>query len=156
MEWVVFGTFSLAFGVGAGLILAKKKLIYNILGFLTMTLAVAGYLAMLGAEIPAVAQILAYSGGLVVLLLFAMMLTGGQTSQPIELLRRLAALLVVGVVFWGVISLAKPFQTSLMAKPEKSEAFARILFDAYMLPFELMGVLLLLVVMVCMFLAFKK
>lgn len=55
-----------------------KNIMYNCMLLLATLLGVAGLYASMGADFVAVAQIMVYVGGVVILMLFAVMLTGGK------------------------------------------------------------------------------
>src|SRR5256885_14038724 len=71
---------------GAGGTAFSGNIIYSAWAMLFAFLGVAGLYVFLGADFPAVAQVLIYVGGILVLILFAIMLTrqiggGPQRSQ---------------------------------------------------------------------------
>ena len=59
---------------GALALVFSKNAIHSVVGFLLAMLSVAGLLPALSAEFLAVAQLLVYAGGIVVLFLFVVML----------------------------------------------------------------------------------
>lgn len=63
--------------VGAVLVLATKNIMHSCVFLLASLIGVAGLYATLGADFVAVTQIMVYVGGVVILMLFAVMLTGG-------------------------------------------------------------------------------
>lgn len=63
---------------GAIAVLATKNLMHSCIFLLTSLLGMAGLYATLGADFVAVTQIMVYVGGVVILMLFAVMLTGGK------------------------------------------------------------------------------
>lgn len=63
---------------GAILTLVTKNLMHSCIFLLASLLGVAGLYATLGADFVAAAQIMVYVGGIVILMLFAVMLTGGK------------------------------------------------------------------------------
>ena len=64
--------------VGAGMVLATKNIMHSCVYLLASLIGVAGLYATLGADFVAVTQIMVYVGGIVILMLFAVMLTGGK------------------------------------------------------------------------------
>lgn len=65
--------------VGCALaVLMTKNIMHSCIFLLGSLLGVAGLYATLGADFVAVAQIMVYVGGIVILMLFAVMLTGGK------------------------------------------------------------------------------
>jgi NADH:ubiquinone oxidoreductase subunit 6 (subunit J) len=59
-------------------VLITKNIMHSCIFLLGTLLGVAGLYATLGADFVAVAQIMVYVGGVVILMLFAVMLTGGK------------------------------------------------------------------------------
>ncbi len=64
--------------VSAVAVLATKNMMHSCIFLLGSLLGIAGLYATLGADFVAVAQIMVYVGGVVILMLFAVMLTGGK------------------------------------------------------------------------------
>lgn len=58
--------------------LVTKNIMHSCIFLLSTLLGIAGLYATLGADFVAVAQIMVYVGGVVILMLFAIMLTGGK------------------------------------------------------------------------------
>jgi NADH:ubiquinone oxidoreductase subunit 6 (subunit J) len=116
--------------------------------WLVVTLgAVAGLYLVLTAELVAWAQVLLYVGAVVVLLLFAVMLTRAPIGESADLDRpRWAGLLVGGGAGFGLAALLlSAYRWSRVGFGEPGTA-ARIgteLFRSWVLPFELISVLLL-------------
>ncbi len=80
LEVVLFGAFALL-AVGSSLIAAlAPRIVHAALGLLGTFLAVAGLYALLGADFVALAQVLVYVGGILVLLVFGVLLTGRALS----------------------------------------------------------------------------
>ena len=109
--------------------------------------AVAGLYLVLGAELIAWVQILVYVGAVVVLLLFAVMLTRAPIG-PSEDLDRPAwpALIVGGGVGLGLaVLLADAFRWTLYdrAEPGTAERMGTQIFGQWVLPFEVLSILLL-------------
>jgi NADH-quinone oxidoreductase subunit J len=132
--------------------------------FLVLTiLSMAGLFVLLHAYFLAAVQILVYAGAVIVLFLFVIMLLDVKEEQR----RRIKAFgLVVGVgavgsvlvVFVKTLLANRPTLTANLAPPNLDGATAQlgeILFKQYVLPFEIVSVLLL-VAMVGVVLLSKK
>ncbi len=63
--------------IGAFLVAVSKNLMHSCIYLLLTLFGVAGLYATLGADFLAAAQLVVYAGGVVILMLFAIMLTGG-------------------------------------------------------------------------------
>jgi NADH-quinone oxidoreductase subunit J len=64
--------------VSAVLVLTTKNIMHSCVFLLGSLIGIAGLYATLGADFVAVTQIMVYVGGVVILMLFAVMLTGGK------------------------------------------------------------------------------
>ncbi len=63
---------------GAVLVLTTRNIMHSCIYLLGCLIGIAGLYATLGADFVAVTQIMVYVGGVVILMLFAVMLTGGK------------------------------------------------------------------------------
>jgi len=158
IAFTIFGLFSL---LGAACMVFAKSAVYSVVAFLFTMLSIAACYLCLQAEFLAMAQILVYAGGIVVLFLFVVMLVelskrqGGTQFSPHAL--RAVVAIAIGMaafvtVFWRTLfgpASAQP----LVLKPELAEglnvaaqnaqAVSRGLFSGYLLPFEILSVILL-------------
>jgi NADH:ubiquinone oxidoreductase subunit 6 (subunit J) len=109
--------------------------------------AVAGLYLVLGAELVAWVQILIYVGAVVVLLLFAVMLTRAPIGPSRDLDRPAwPALIVGGGVGLGLAALlADAFRWTLYdrGEPGTTERMGAEIFGQWVLPFEVLSILLL-------------
>jgi NADH-quinone oxidoreductase subunit J len=116
--------------------------------FLVLTiLALAGLFVLLGAYFLAAIQVVVYAGAVMVLFVFVIMLLdlGQEERRRIRRFSWLAGLLAVGGAGGGV--LAAVLSSRVAAAESGLEVHAadvgRRLFTSYLLPFELLSVLLL-------------
>ena len=122
--------------------------------------SLAGIYVMAGAPLVGAAQVLVYIGAISVLILFAIMLTQTK-SAPIRLAFQTQAVpaAVAAIVFTLVVLLAVG-STAWGGNPERgatdTNAVARSLFSDWVLPFEIVGVLLLAAVIGGVFLAKRE
>lgn len=63
---------------GALLVLTTRNIMHSCVFLLASLIGIAGLYATLGADFVAVTQVMVYVGGVVILMLFAVMLTGGK------------------------------------------------------------------------------
>ena len=113
----------------------------------------AGFYLLLGAEFLAGVQILVYVGGIVVLLVFAIMLTRSAEMPEDEptLLRKILGLLVAGSFFAITVTMLRlsdfpALKKGVLAGGDTAEIGRRLLnrgADGYLLPFEVISFLLL-------------
>jgi len=146
-ERIAFYVLSIFLVIGALGVVISKSLFRSAL-FLALALFItAGFYLLLNAEVLAAVQILLYTGGVITLLVFAIMLTGKLTGRFITHTNRgiFPGLLAGLVVFITLISF---FSGSYMI-PEKGPmtpnvtfSLSNLLFGRYMLAFETLSVLL--------------
>lgn len=136
---------SLAVISSAAVVLLKdlfRASLFLVLSFLS----VAGIYIVLQADFLAVAQVLIYVGAISILLIFAIMLTRDtQTGSPSNNLSVPGAFLA-GVVFSAIIVaiFTTDWPLSSETPPDATtELLAEVLFNKFVLPFEVASVLLL-------------
>lgn len=160
----LFGIFGLMALGGAAFMVASKSAVHSVLGFLFAMLSVAGCFLSLEAEFLGMAQILVYAGGIVVLFLFVVMLveiSKFKEKAKQEVFQAQSRVAVVAVIA-GVVAFAGVFRNAifgpvspeaLVLRPElargldvakqNAQAVSRGLFADYLLPFEILSVILL-------------
>lgn len=122
--------------------------------------ALAGIYVMLGNPIVAATQVLVYIGAVSVLILFAIMLT--QTKDaPLKLVFQtqawvgaVAAVIVGAVIVAAVLATSWPAETKRLTTA--TTEVGRLLFHDYVLPFEVVSVLLTAAVVGAVFLARRE
>ncbi|MGF1534528.1 MAG: NADH-quinone oxidoreductase subunit J [Bernardetiaceae bacterium] len=155
--WIAFLS-GLALVGGIGLWRANR-LLYAGLYFLLSLLAVAGLFVCASADFVAVAQIVVYVGGILVLLLFGMMFMSAGNAEVLDLRPRTPLLAVVGVFFLA-LALLKEVQAAVRLLPEaavlapqETTAMSQTLVVDQALSFELVAVLLLVALIGATFIA---
>ena len=152
MSWVegIFLLLSAIAVVSALLVVTTPHLVHAALWLVVTLGAVAGVFLVLAAEFVAWVQVLIYVGAVVVLLLFALMLTRAPTGpQPDLTVRRTVPAAVVGIlvaVLLGV-TVVSGFQDVRIdldrAVVGSAEVTGETVFRRWVLPFEVLSVLLL-------------
>ena len=148
LAFVAFGLLALA---SALLAVTSRQLVHAALWLVVALGGLAVVYLVLGAEIVALVQLLVYVGAIVVLIIFALMLTRAPIGISTDLdaapgRRRMAALagFAVAVLVGGPLLVAVGDAT---VRPDASLGTARPLgvaiFTGWALPFELLSVLLL-------------
>ena len=137
-----------AVAVGSGaLVVASDHLVRSGLYLVVSLGATAGLYLVLGAELVAWVQVLVYVGAVVVLLLFAVMLTRAPIGAAADLDRPgWAAALVGGGAGLGLAALlvdAYRWTSVELAEPGTAERLGEQVFRSWVLPFEVLSVLLL-------------
>jgi NADH-quinone oxidoreductase subunit J len=137
-----------AVAIGAGLLVVTTAHVVRAALYLVVTLgATAGMFLVLAAELVAWVQVLIYVGAVVVLLLFAVMLTRAPTGASPDLNRPgAAAALVGGGAGLGLAVLfidAYRWTWVEFAEPGGATELGGEIFGNWVLPFEVLSVLLL-------------
>lgn len=137
---------AVAVGAGGAVVLSRQIVRAGL--WLVVTLgSVAGLYLVLAAELVAWVQVLIYLGAVVVLLLFAVMLTRAPIGISEDLDRsRWPGLLVGGGAGLGLAALfvaAYQWSTVELPAPLGAEAVGTAVFRSWVLPFEVLSVLLL-------------
>ena len=144
----VFYLIALLTLVSAGMVAFSRNIIYSAFSLLGTFMGVAGIYVFLGADFVAAVQLLIYVGGILVLILFAVMLTNRITDVEItnRAAGRVPALLVIGVFVYFLIETVKQTPWAKAKEVVYAATTATIgdafLYD-YLLPFELASVVLL-------------
>ncbi|BAL85785.1 putative NADH dehydrogenase I chain J [Actinoplanes missouriensis 431] len=137
---------ALAVGSGA-LVVTSSHLVRSGLYLVVSLGAIAGLYLVLGAELVAWVQVLVYVGAVVVLLLFAVMLTRAPIGPSADLDRpAFPAILIGGGTGLGLAALfADAFHWVRYPEPEPgtAERVGEQIFGAWVLPFEVLSILLL-------------
>ncbi len=122
--------------------------------------ALAGIYVLLGAPLVAAAQVLVYIGAIAVLILFAVMLTQAKNA-PVRLVFQTQALpaAVAAIVLAVIVALsvtATDWGEAGARIATGTQALARLLFTDYVLPLEVVSVLLLAAVIGGVYLAKRE
>ncbi|MGD9897070.1 MAG: NADH-quinone oxidoreductase subunit J [Candidatus Methylacidiphilaceae bacterium] len=130
-------------------VIVNRSPVASALSLVTMILALAGLFGLLGAYFLAAVQVWVYAGAVMVLFLFIIMLLDlkAEEGAPLRGLGIGAGLLMVillGVGFWRAIPVSA-WETNGAGATAANDATAigHLLFSAYVLPFEAVGLLLL-------------
>ena len=132
----------------AAIMVFSSNIIHNAIGLLFTFVGVSGIYAMLGADFLAATQLLIYVGGILVLLLFGVMLSQRVSgiAMRTDAIQLVPALLVsVGIIAilirvllsnnWNITSAAEMTPTV--------RTIGNLLMTKYLIPFEIVSVLLL-------------
>lgn len=149
VETVAFFLFSLLVVVAAWRVVASKDVVRAALALVVVLAGMAPLYIMLAAEFVAVVQVLVYVGAVVVLFLFAIMLTrspaGNDTQDVDHPLRWPAALVAIGLFAVLIVAIRSSVGTQLVEPTEigRTAAVGESLLREYVIPFEVVSVLLL-------------
>jgi NAD(P)H-quinone oxidoreductase subunit 6 len=135
--------------VGSAVVVAfSRNIIYSAFSLLGTFAGVAGLYVFLGADFVAAVQVLIYVGGILVLILFAVMLTHRITDVEItnRAVGRLPGLLVVGVFLALLVQTIREtswVQVKELTHQPTTAKIGNLFLEHYLLPFELASLVLL-------------
>ena len=155
-EWIAFGIIAFAMVVAALRVVTTKNVVHAALWLIVVLAGVAALFILLASEFTAITQVLVYIGAIVVLFLFGIMLTKAPLGKSVDLdnnvTQRIIAVVVaaglLGVMVYGLINQWRDQQIGLVGKNtqqlgQTTQQVADSIFSAYLLPFEVVSVLLL-------------
>lgn len=150
---IILYAFEILAGVSALCILLVKNVFHAALLLIVCLLSLAGVYVLYNAEFIAVTQILIYAGGVLVLMLFAVMLTARTTGKSLAVKNRYifpASVLCAGIaaglpLLFYQQSFYQAQQTLQASRHNPINKIGVELMSDFVLPFEVAGVLLLIV-----------
>jgi len=152
-----FYAFALTAVTAGVLLTVSRNPVHSVLWLILAFLSSAGLFVLLGAEFVAMLLIIVYVGAVAVLFLFVVMMLDVDFAQlKGEMARYMPIALLIGVILlmqlgigigaWiqadGAMGLRKAV-TPDMAQVENTRAIGLLLYDTYLLPFQLSGMILL-------------
>jgi NADH-quinone oxidoreductase subunit J len=155
-----FGLVAAVILISAFFVVRSKQLIHAVLWLSLTLLGTAGLYGMLNAPFLAGVQVLTYIGGVVTLMVFGVMVTrrhdgvdAPASSDPDEkgFIFALALFVVLALATWK-----SPIVETIDPVAPTTAQLARLLLDTYLLPFELLSLLLLAAIVGAVVLARRK
>lgn len=145
---LVFGALATLVLASAGGVAMSKNILYS--GFFLMgtLIGVAGLYLFIGADFVGIAQMLIYIGGILVLILFAVLLTnriGAVSVSNRSMHRGIGAVAALGVfALTALIAIETPWGTVEAVSSPTTARIGDSFLREYLLPFELISVVLLM------------
>lgn len=144
--WLVVALVTMVASVGVAVL---RNVVHAAFGLLVVLLGVAGLYALAGADLIAALQVLLYVGGVVVLLLFAVMLTSrmgdpevaGKSLAPVR--AALAVVALGGLLAYGLVVATRWPEVASSPAASTTAEVGEAFLGRYLLPFEVSSVLLL-------------
>ena len=146
------------------MVITGKHILHSAFYLAATLLCVAMYFILLRADFLAAVQILVYMGAIVVLILFALMLTRTKVGEDTNITnnQKVFAALIAIILFVSltlVFSYAKintVAENATALKVSSVKEFSSILFTKYTLPFEIASILLLTALVGSIVIAMKE
>ncbi|MDI3256883.1 MAG: NADH-quinone oxidoreductase subunit J [Kyrpidia sp.] len=163
-QTVAFFLLAVLVVLAAVTLLQFRKVMHMALSIGLVFLGMAGMYVLLGADFLAFAQILIYAGAITILMLFAIMLTRHDEVEEEERagfrqwIAGLGAAALGAVMLWAIRTTAWPPASAQPPWPAQKSvnALAETLFTGYVVPFELVSVLLTVALVGAVILARKE
>ncbi len=132
------------------MVVLSKSPINSVIYLIICFLAIAGHYILLNAQFLAVVHIIVYTGAIMVVFLFVIMLLNlNRTNEPHKsVLTKIMAVISGGMLFLVLIAAAKGLDQMIVNKEFDSNIglvanLGKVLYTDYMLPFEASSVLFL-------------
>lgn len=135
--------------LSALMVVSTKNPIHSVLYLILTFFAIAGHYILLNAQFLAIVHLIVYAGAIMVLFLFVIMfLNLNKESEPTKpLLAKLAAGVSAGMLFLVLLAAFKGYFMTTTKEADSQiglvSSLGKVLFDEYMLPFEIAAVLFL-------------
>jgi NADH-quinone oxidoreductase subunit J len=166
LDQIVFYFFAFLAVVSAILVVTRRNVVQSAIFLVTALLATAGIFLSLNAEFLFIVQVILYAGGIMVLFIFVIMLINMDVSLHqiqfnkqwfvgIVIALAVGAQLVLAVVVGeSKVSFGTPAPAS--ALQPSTQLVGKVLFNEYMLPFEIASILLLVAMIGAVVMAKKR
>ncbi|MEY2475168.1 MAG: NADH-quinone oxidoreductase subunit [Actinomycetota bacterium] len=147
-ENVAFGIIAAAMCVAAIRVVTTKNIVHAALYLVVVLGGVGMNFILLGAEFTAVTQLIVYIGAVVVLFLFGIFLTRAPIGRSADLdndqrwLALLTSVMLLGVLVF-VLEDAFGNDKLVIEQPQTSAEVGNSIFQTFVIPFEVVSVLLL-------------
>ena len=150
--------------VTAILTITRKNPVHSALALIFTLLSLAGLYLMLYAPFVAGVQIVLYAGGIMVLFLFVIMLVNIEKAELEERFNKqwhvaaVAAVLLGAMLFYVLRRGQGIFPTSVVPMPEaeNTQKIGLLLYQNYLMPFEIASLLLLVAIVGAVVMAKKR
>lgn len=160
MQQVVFGIVAALIVFAAVRLVTTRNLVHGALYLLAVLAGAAILFLLFLAEFVAWVQVLVYIGAVVVLLLFGLMLTRApignmaldSQTRPLAAVVSLAIFAITSTVVWRTFK----GQKIHFSKPDTVATLGQAIFSRYVLPFEIVSVVLLAALVGAVVLARKE
>ncbi|MNH87675.1 NADH-quinone oxidoreductase subunit J [compost metagenome] len=146
-NWAFFVFALLAIG-GAIFMISFTKVVHMVVSLALTFISMAGLYVILEAEFVAFVQVLIYAGAISILMIFGIMMTKhrqGEQDEPKRpwhsALTFIGALGLFGILFYAIQS-STFTQGTFDAGKDNTMEIGKLLYSQYVIPFEIMSVLL--------------
>src|ERR1041385_3715918 len=160
---ILFGVLSFIAILSGLLVIFSKNPIYSVLYLIMMFFAIAGHYILLNAQFLAVVHIIVYAGAIMVLFLFViMMLNLNKETEPHKpVWIQISAVIAGGILMVTLVGALKGSEMISMKQPNDVNIglvsnLGKVLFNDFLVPFEISSVLFLAAMVGAVMLAKKN
>jgi NADH-quinone oxidoreductase subunit J len=146
---LAFFVFALLAIGGAIFMISFTKVVHMVTALALTFLSLAGLYVILDAEFVAFVQVLIYAGAITILMIFGIMMTkhrAGTEEEPKRPwhngLLAIGTLALFGILFYAIQKTTITPSGQLEAQKENTLEIGKLLYNQYVIPFEIMSVLL--------------
>lgn len=150
MDQVIFYGLALITIVGALATIFSRNAMYSVLALVVTFFAMSGLYLQLKAEFVAIVHIIVYAGAIMVLFLFVVMMLNLNTVSTIirsnvniKWIAVLVGIAMAGILGYGAYTTTFPARGDNTTENGTVKILGKMLFNEYLLPFELTSVLLI-------------
>ena len=136
--------------LSALMVVFSKNPVYSVLYLIITFFTIAGHYILLNAQFLAIVHIIVYAGAIMVLFLYVIMLLNlNKESEPHKSnILKFAATVCSGLLLLVLIGSLKSVDTVMQQQPAAADLglvknLGRVMFDEFLLPFEITSILLL-------------
>ncbi|MDF2835298.1 MAG: NADH-ubiquinone/plastoquinone oxidoreductase chain 6 [Paenibacillus sp.] len=150
--FVAFFIFAAVMIAGAVLMISLEKVVHMVVSMAAVFLGLAGMYVLLDAEFAAFVQVLIYAGAVSILMIFGIMMTKHNAEkEPVralhESLAAVGALSLFGLLFYAIRTTELPSAAADApgapgTAPDNTMVIGELLYTGYIVPFELLSILL--------------
>ena len=163
IETALFFFFATVAVLGAVNLILQRHPIHSALSLIVVMVALAALYLLLGAEFIAAVQIIVYAGAIMVLFVFVIMLLNAGEEERTNFSRMaryvglpVGILLTLQLAYTVARASSEHAHVSPAAWPASTRELSRLLFEKYVLPFELTSILILVAILGAVVLARKE
>ncbi|KIL40623.1 NADH:ubiquinone oxidoreductase subunit J [Gordoniibacillus kamchatkensis] len=148
-ENLVFFVFSLVAICGAIFMISLTRVVHMVMALALTFLSLGGIYITLGAEFVGWVQVLIYAGAITILMIFGIMMTRHRGEAETEPQRPwhnglllVGAIVLFGILFYVIQNATITPQSAPVDPKDNTLQIGQLLFNQYVIPFEIMSVLL--------------
>ncbi len=155
--YIAFALYTLIIIAGGILAIFSRSIIRSLIGLIVILFGVAGMYFLMAAPFMALMQVMIYVGAVVVLIFFAIMLTGVEGNEGFSSSRLIRSIIPAGLAALVLILTISGSRINFTSPEELPlKELGKSLLSTYMLPFELISIVLFIAMAGAVVLGFER